>query len=133
LRTPKLRKNEKRQFARSNTRPDIFAALGRDFSRVGRVKDVSLGGLAFEYIAVEDKENDLSCIDVFATKSGLYFPKIPCRMIYEFSREDESSYGFLPSELRTRRCGVAFTDLNEGELAQIKHLVESYTTNRIRQ
>ena len=118
---------EKREFPRYNTRREIFAALGRNFSRVGRVTDVSLGGLAFEYIPFEQKKNDSSCIDVFATDNGLHLSKIPCRMIYEFSKEDESPHSFLPSELKIRRCGVKFSDLTESQAARISHLIEGYT------
>ena len=123
---PASPKTEKRKFARYITRPEIFAALGKSFSRVGRVKDVSLGGVAFEYIAEEQNEDDLSSIDIFATGNGLHLSRIPCRKIYEVSVKDTTEVSSLSSELRTKRCGVEFDDLTKSELSQVKHLIETY-------
>ena len=125
---PASPKTEKRKFARYITRPEIFAALGKKFSRVGRVKDVSLGGVAFEYITDELNENDLTLIDIFATGNGLHLSRIPCRKIYEVSVKDTTEVSSLSSELRTKRCGVEFDDLTKSELSQVKHLIETYAT-----
>jgi len=37
---------EKRRFIRYQAKEKVFAALGEKFSRVGKVKDISVGGLA---------------------------------------------------------------------------------------
>ncbi len=129
--SPTPQRTEKRKFARYITRPEIFAALGKKFSRVGRVKDVSLGGVAFEYITDEHNENDLTLIDIFATGNGLHLSRIPCRKIYEVSVKDTTEVSSFSSELKTKRCGVEFDSLTDEQTSQVKHLIERYTDSKV--
>jgi len=49
---------DERNNIRFLARDDAFAALG--FSTVGKVKDISMGGLAFEYLNISENSDQLS-------------------------------------------------------------------------
>ncbi|MEE8416798.1 MAG: response regulator transcription factor, partial [Desulfobacterales bacterium] len=49
-------KSEKRRHVRFNAPENLFAALGNPVQKVGKVKDISMGGLAFEYIPGEKED-----------------------------------------------------------------------------
>lgn len=56
---------EQRRHLRFLPAENTFVALGRNFSKVGKVIDISLGGLAIEYIAGEGNTQDDSLVDIF--------------------------------------------------------------------
>jgi hypothetical protein len=41
-------RSERRKYVRFKAQENAFAALGTNFSRVGKLKEISIGGLAFE-------------------------------------------------------------------------------------
>ena len=43
-------RSEKRKYVRFIAQKDAYAALGTYFTKVGKLIDISIGGLAFEYI-----------------------------------------------------------------------------------
>ena len=45
---------EQRRYARFFLEHDTFAALGHEYNKVGKVIDMSVGGLSFEYIVGKD-------------------------------------------------------------------------------
>ena len=51
---------EQRKYARFLSLSQAFAALGSTYTRVGKVKNISLGGLAFEYITGEETNSNFS-------------------------------------------------------------------------
>ena len=58
--------SEKRKYIRSRVKDDAYAALGNHFTKVGKLKDISIDGLAFRYIGnTEDWVEDSSTIAVF--------------------------------------------------------------------
>ena len=54
---------ERRKHARFFSPENAFAALGRNYTKVGKIKNISLGGLAFEYIAGEASHPDYGSTD----------------------------------------------------------------------
>ena len=62
-------RSEQRKHDRFIPKENAFAALGRKYTRVGKIKDISVGGLAFEYIAGEESNNNASEIDIFLVET----------------------------------------------------------------
>lgn len=114
---------EKRKYERFSPQGNAFAALGRRYARVGRIKDISLGGLAFEYIFAEETDQDFSRIDLFIIGSVFHLYNIPCEVVYDISNpvsfENIESFNLSP----TNRCGVQFGALTEDDMAQMKLLL----------
>jgi len=117
---------EKRKFIRYQTKEKVFAALGEQFSRVGKVKDISLGGLAFEYVNEQYPCNDLTRIDIFATGNGMHLRRLPCRKIYEMPAKSDHQHTEPSHGMNIKRCGVEFGKLTKGDINQLKALIDTY-------
>lgn len=115
---------EKRKYARVLPRGNGFAALGRRYTKVGRIKDISLGGLAFEYISESETDRDSSRIDIFIIGDVFNLYNIPCKVVYDIQQpvplENYESIKISP----TKRCGVKFGALTDDDLAQMKLFLE---------
>jgi hypothetical protein len=111
---------EKRKYARALPQGNAFAALGRRYTKVGRIKNLSLGGLAFEYISESGTDRDSSRIDIFIIGDVFHLYNIPCEVVYDVQLsvpiENYESINISP----TKRCGVKFGVLTDDDLAQMK-------------
>ena len=70
---------ERRKFTRFLVPENVYAALGPSFSKVGRIKDISIGGLAMEYITDGDSDLKTSHVDIFIRGEEFYLSKLPCK------------------------------------------------------
>ncbi len=121
------KKTEMRRYVRYRTSDQVFAALGDRFSRVGRVQDISAGGLAFEYIVDQFPSENLTRIDIFVTSNNLHISKIPCRLVYEIIVPLPKNIISLSATLRPKRCGIQFVGLTNEQLKQVYALIDKYT------
>jgi hypothetical protein len=119
---------EQRRHIRFLAVDNAFAALGAGFARVGRLKNISTGGLAFEYITDNDSDEQASQLDVFVSGEDFHLSKVPCRVVYDVpvSRSDVSRLFFQP--FVTRQCGVQFGQLTQEKTTQLNLFLETYTT-----
>ena len=86
---------------------------GRRFNDVGAIKDMSINGLAFDYIVdknSKDKSSQQAKIYLFTKELDLY--KFPCKIVYDILIRSPSVDYITPSFI-TKRCGVQFEKLNK--------------------
>jgi hypothetical protein len=118
---------EKRNYDRFFPQGNAFAALGRQYTRVGRIKDISMEGVAFEYIFVENADWDASQINIFLIGDVFHLYGIPCEVVYDIPQavllKKPESIKLSP----TNRCGVQFGELTKDTMAQLKHFLEYQT------
>ena len=98
--------NERRKFTRFLVPENVYAALGPSFSKVGRIKDVSIGGLAIEYITDGDSAPGNSHVNIFTREGKFFLSKLPCKIVYDVPLEP--SAGPQAYRLTQKRCGVQF-------------------------
>lgn len=118
---------ERRKFPRTYVEDNVFIALSNGFNRIGRVKDISLGGLSFEHIYEEIIEAIHSRKDILLWINDLRLPKIPCKIIYDIPLQIQPEYGLLTIQLITRRCGVQFEPLTEDQADQLISFLKLFT------
>ena len=118
---------DKRKYKRVSPQGNAFAALGRRYTKVGRIKDISPGGLAFEYISEIGTDRDSSQIDIFLIGDVFHLYNIPCEVVYDIPHpvlfKNIESIKLSPA----KRCGVQFGTLTEDDMAQMKLFLESHT------
>jgi hypothetical protein len=115
---------ERRQFTRFIAVENAFAALRPHFSKLGTIKDISRGGLAFEYLALETRGGDESALDIFLTGNGFYLARIPCKVVYDTQViKDEGKFQYL---IEIRRCGVQFGELTPDAADQLAVFLTNY-------
>jgi hypothetical protein len=119
---------ERRKYARYLPQENAFAALGCDYTRVGKIKNIALGGLAFEYIVGDGQNEKATETDIFLVGNVIQLHNLPCRIIYDFKvRVPYVNNNYLKI-LTTKRCGLAFDKLNKEKDFQLRLFLTAYTT-----
>jgi hypothetical protein len=119
-------KLERRRHSRLLPKETTFAALGRKYTRVGKIKDISIGGLSFEYIVGEDTKQQPSQVDIFMTGDVFHIYDVPCKLIYDIDIQVPHVKNNYVKILTTRRCGVQFGELNEEDRFQLELFLEAH-------
>ncbi|WP_028313404.1 PilZ domain-containing protein [Desulfatibacillum aliphaticivorans] len=113
---------ERRRHTRHKTPESCFAALRAESTTVGRIRDISKGGLSFEYLEDVDApahSDGGESVDLFMTGGGLFVRQIPCQTVRDnLAMHDDLTF----SGIGIRRRGLQFEELNE----QASHEVEAY-------
>ena len=114
-----------REHIRLTPKQNAFAALGRGITTVGKINDISRGGLSFEHISNLDlQEGHPDIIDIFLAGNEFYLSDIACTKIYDVPVSTGSV--FAPS-LITKRCGIKFNFLNDAQLEQLEYFLRAHT------
>jgi hypothetical protein len=117
---------ERRRFTRFRAQDDAFAALRGNFSKVGKINDISLNGLAFRYIAEKISDEKFAHVDVFLSKNGFYLSGVPCTIVY-----DEKEYISNSNPASPYRCGLKFKPLKEEKQNKLEFFLDNCTTGEI--
>lgn len=119
---------ERRNHVRLLLKDNSFAALGSDYTKVGKITNISRGGLAFEYIAGESDGWNYFQVDIFMTGHVFHMYDVPCRLIYDIDIHVPHVKDSYVRILTTKRCGIRFGELREDDQNQLELFLESYTT-----
>jgi hypothetical protein len=117
--------SERRRYTRYiPLKQNAFAALGQSFTKTGKIKDISVDGLSFEYVAGQSKpENDDSRVDIFLTDIPLHIRSVTCRTIYDNLLSRPQMQSDISGSLTVRRTGVQFITLSETQRSQLNFLI----------
>lgn len=118
---------DKRKYSRFLAQEDAFVALGHSFARVGKVKNISRGGLAFEYVSDKDLNEDASQLDVFLSEHGFHLSDMPCVIVYDIPVSKPYEYHTFNQIFTTKRCGVKFGELSKHKRAQLDFFLKNHT------
>ena len=122
--------SEKRKYIRSRIKDDTYAAFGNHFTKIGRLQDISIDGLAFRYIHyTEDWIEDSSIIAIFDSANKYYLPDIVCKLIYDSPLNGIDNIPYFKTAYRIKRCGIQFTNITEYQLEKLKFFINNYTQN----
>lgn len=103
-----------------------LAVIRPDFTKIGRIKNISMGGVGLEYIFTDDCKNTDSAVDIFLPQAEFYLPKLPRKTIYDIPVR-EPGLDFNPGQfLPTMQCGLQFGALSHEQLAQLSSLIQTY-------
>lgn len=113
---------ERRKHKRLEIRGIAYVAVGPDLDQVGPLADISMGGLAFRYMANQKRSNG-SSLDIFSTDRDLYFGYMPFKEISDIQTHDTTlrSTGM-------RRRSVQFGELTPYQMKKLEHLMYKHVT-----
>ena len=118
---------EQRRHSRFLPVENTFAALGRNFTKVGKVIDISLGGLSIEYIAGEGNNHDDSLVDIFLTNDGFHLYNVPCSVVSDIELQVPHVNNMFVEFLTTKRCGIQFSEISKEDKNQLKLFIDTRT------
>lgn len=121
--------NERRKDERLKPSELTFVALRPDFNRLGKVIDISRGGICFQYMVPVDQDGlaEALWVDLFQSASTYYMPSVPCQLVYERRRQP----GAFPVGMEYRQCGLRFADLSSDQSAQLALYLANHTAGRV--
>jgi len=119
---------DRRQAARYALKTDFYLAFWPGLDRVGKIKDVSRSGAAFEYPVYEEYEKlaDVE-VDIFTSEpSHFLLLHVPCRVVYDIGLDHCAQ-----NDVKTRRCGLKFDKLSPQHREKLKLLLGKFASHRL--
>ena len=117
--------DEKRGHKRFGAKGGTFAVLGPHVKNLGRIIDISKGGLAFSYHENGEPLHKLFELDILLGDNGFYLDKVPFNAVWDFQVViDEEAPA---SSLAPRRCGVQFGALSDDQESQLDYFIQNHT------
>ena len=113
---------DRRQYKRFRVREGAFVILRPGDTGVGRLKDISMSGLRFEYMSWHAVPIEAVKLDICLTGTAFCLFDIPCQSIWEetiFEKPQASFYW--------KRCGVEFGELTQAQISQLEYFIQNYT------
>ncbi len=112
---------ERRKYKRYSVPEGKIFVFNHFSAKVGFIKDLSRGGLSFEYINLFDEVVDPEVVDLFSYDFNKFFLMgLPCEKIFE-SKDVEMDGGHA-----TRRCSIRFLSLDDEQARQLDRLLNNY-------
>ncbi len=94
---------------------------------LGKLKDISKAGMAFEYITDEKPKKKNSQINIFLSGNKFHLSNLPCKIVYDILiRKEKYQSNKL---LMTRRCGVKFKKPTTIQTKQLEFFQKIHTNN----
>ena len=96
-----------------------FYVFSNDLKFAGKLKDISLDGLAFNYEPIASVITDKILINIVAKNGSdrFYMFGLECRIIYDIPSLDKSKW-FKGAE--SRQCGVQYVKLTKKQQDKLK-------------
>ena len=89
---------------------------------VGRLIDISMDGLAFDYVNIKEPSKIESELDITMTKHASSLRNVPCKILSDFEVKCDPS-----NPLRIRRCRVQFRDLTQHQISKLEDFIHNHT------
>ncbi|MCP4296060.1 MAG: PilZ domain-containing protein [Proteobacteria bacterium] len=119
---------ERRKYVRFLVQPNTYAALGSRFTKVGKVRDISIGGLAFEYLSnAEDLDQPYSKIAIYQSENKFHLANLPCRVIYDLPQRALNKNLVSNSIYVTNRCAVQFITIAKHQIERLTYFLDHHT------
>ena len=118
---------ERRKFTRFRPQDDAYAALRGNYTKVGKIYDISLNGVAFRYLAEKVFSETFNRVDIFLTNNGFYLSGVPCTVVC-----DERECQYISPMITPYRCGLKFEGLNEKQQDKLEFFLNNYTVKEVK-
>jgi hypothetical protein len=139
---------ERRNHQRYGVKPGTFAVLRSTSIELSKIKDMSMGeiafavikskpikmgqiinistdGLAFHYIDRQGGSNRLYKMDILFAKDAFYLDRLLFKPIFDIEIKSD-----IPlNSFSIRKCGVEFGELNQRQRSQLEYFICNHTVD----
>lgn len=119
---------EQRKSNRFKPITPVFASLGSNLAQVGKIIDISVGGLSFEFISDEKAMATAAHVDIFSLDQTHNLEALPCILVYQLSARLPGKTDDDADSYRTRKCGLKYTALKADQWRKLADFLENHTT-----
>ena len=114
---------ERREHGRYLVEKHALTLLWPASSIVGRIIDISVAGLAFQYSATEKPRDTSSEIEIILSQSDFSSGALPFKTVSDSRMSDHFGFTFTRSQ---RRRSIQFKELAEDQKEKLAHFIEHY-------
>jgi hypothetical protein len=114
---------ERRKHKRFKVKGGAFAVATPDYNKLGQIKDISEGGLAFQFIEDGEQTKGSLEVEIFSTVDDFYIKKIPVRTVLDFELDNTVSSNPTPM----RQLSMKFGKLNHPQKLLLSFFIQKYT------
>jgi len=115
---------ERRKYRRYKVTADAYAVTGPEAAKLGQIKDISMGGLAFNYLADEGRSQSCDALDIITRQCSMRIEHLPVKTISDFELAPKNVF----STVKLRQLGVQFGELTPDQRSQLQHLLKTHTS-----
>ena len=119
-----MSRSEHRKIKRFKASYGAYAVVGPETSKLGQIKDISMNGLAFKYLADEARSNGAGELDIIVRQDCFCVKSIPIQTVSDFELAKENTF----STVRLRQQGVQFGELTSEQSAQLEFILKNHTS-----
>jgi hypothetical protein len=125
-------RSERRKYIRFIAQECAYAALGTQYNKIGKLQEISMGGLAFEYFDfANDSCSDNSWVAIFLSCNEFHLSKLSCRLICDREIDLISSDLFIKPPYRKSKCALQFTDITENQKERLEYFIKTHTRGTV--
>ncbi|MCP4691503.1 MAG: PilZ domain-containing protein [Desulfobacterales bacterium] len=110
----------RRKHKRFQVDDGFFAVIGGGCPRLGQIKNISEGGLVFEYLRTDNESEDFCRMNILFNDRKSMIKDIPFRIVFEETVNGASCFG----SVSMRRLTVAFGELTPGQRSCLEPLLQ---------
>jgi len=120
----------RRQFPRYNVKEMIFLTFRPEFNKMGKLKNISKSGVAFEYtsfderVCLKDSRGENVEVDIFSSGGDFHVTRLPCKVVYDVP----VAHGSDLHACWSRRCGLEFESLSIFQSSQLTQLLHAHVS-----
>ena len=122
---------ERRKHKRFKVKGDIFAVLGKNSQAMGRIVDISKGGLAFNHNGGKVEPAEMSELSLlFADRISMDISRTSLKFRSRIVSDNETVKNGNSNQTK-RRCAVQFDDLTWYQNSSLDNLISHQTANLV--
>ncbi len=91
---------------------------------IGEITDISMGGIAFQYIQKEKRLEDFDTLDILVAENDFYLQDLQIKVVSDVPVAGDLGLG----PFTTRRMGVQFHGLTPEQETALSHFMRNYTS-----
>jgi hypothetical protein len=118
---------DRRKHKRFQTEKNTYALLRARGSKLGRVIDISKGGLAFRYVSVGQRLKGPLELDLLSHQYDYRIDKIPVKIITDLELANKKAF----KSTTLKRVGVQFGKLTREQKSKLEHFIKDYTLEEV--
>ena len=113
--------SERRKHRRFRLKDLAIAVPNKPTSQVGRIVNISKGGLAVRYVDRDDWAGEADSIDILIN-SGLFLTNIPIQNVSDFEVENQVSFSIMTE----RQCCLQFGPLSSKQESRLDEFIKHH-------
>ena len=127
MRTSNPYRQNRSKDQRFSIQENVFAALRPHFKKLGKVNDISLNGLSFDYISNGRRSEGHLEVDLFGKDQTFYLGQIRCRVVSDSTINDHTPL----SSLRISRLSLRFENLTDEQRSKLKQVIQNFEQTEV--